>query len=184
MAENHSDFLKINNFLANSVLKNSPLRTNRFIGVLDTGKLNIDSKTLAWNIYKVNCPNLFLDIDSREIDMQPKIYFKNWVYNDLEVSYLEDSSLTIRKLFFAWMNKIVSSETFRRAYYDDIKADYFKIMPINNKGQSDSYEVFYDVTPFEINSIDFEMDGSGDNTVLTTVKFKYIGHEVKSLNKK
>jgi hypothetical protein len=32
-----------------------------------------------------------------------------------------------------------------------------------------------------LNSIDFEMDGSGDQTVLTTVKFKYIGHEVKKI---
>lgn len=186
MTQKHANFLNINNFLEHSLyndnkMSTGPLRINRFMGIMDSKHLKINEMNLAWNIYKVNCPAITLDIETREVDMVPKIYFKNWAYSDLEISYVESSDLLIRNLFYGWMKKIVSPDHAKRDYYDEVKAEHFKLFPLDNNGNAHIQDVFYEVTPFSIDSVNFDMGDSGEQVALTTIKFKYLRHEVIKL---
>ena len=81
-------FLNIEHFMQNSIIndeKNSHgvLRLNRFYGVIHGLKgflpKGYDS-FLSWNIWKVDCPSLKYDIESREVDMIPRYYIKNTIF--------------------------------------------------------------------------------------------------------
>lgn len=194
--------LSIQNFINHSILNdekisNGILRLNRFIGVMhgvkdfkkmdstannEISKPGLGTDFLSWNIFKIDCPSLHIDIDTREVDMIPRHYHKNWTYDDLSVSFIESSDLKIRHFFFEWMNIILNAKDYNRQYYNSIMADDFRIYPINFQGQAERYEIFRQVTPFDVNSINFDVSDSGDQVALTIVKFKYIGHEILSLS--
>jgi hypothetical protein len=136
---------------------------------------------LSWNLFKVDCPQIFLDSDTREVDMNPTTYFKNYVFDDLSVSYIESSQLIFRRFFFEWIKMVIDPDTYSRSYYDDVSAGSFKVYPIGFSGKTPSYDEFFDLVPFEINSLNFDVQDDGSQTVLTTVKFKYMKHKVKPL---
>lgn len=195
-----TDFLDIDNFIHNSNLNdtnysNGVMRLNRFVGIIDVKQLkpnfqglqhnneveDYGNDFLAWNIFKINCPAFRLETDTREVDAIPRHYFKSWQHDDLEVSYLESADMKIRHYFFEWLESALSSRTLTRNYYDDVMAKWFIIYPLNFQGQAERYEIFEDVVPTEINSINYDVADDGSQTVLTTVKFKYIRHRLLSL---
>jgi len=178
--------INIDHFIQNSIINdeknsNGVLRLNRFYGVIHGLKgfmpKGYDS-FLSWNIFKVDCPSIKLESESREVDMIPRIYFKNYVYDDLSISYIESSELRFRRFFAKWMKNVLDPNSYSRKYYNDVKADSFKVYPINFKGTAYTYDIFYDIVPFEINSINYDVQDDASQTVLTTVKFKYLRHEV------
>lgn len=155
------------------------LRLNRFIGVIDGGVENKYEKMLTWNLFQINCPSFRLETESREIDAIPRYCAKSWAYDDLTVSYLETANLKIKNIFARWMNRVLNHQTFARAYYDDVKANTFKIYALRSDGKlSSTVEIFYNLIPIEISSVDYDVSDEGTNVVLTKVKFKYVGHEL------
>jgi hypothetical protein len=201
---NFTNFLDINNFISRSILNDTGisagstgvLRLNRFVGVLNIKKIKSLFKEdghnneleewgndfLSWNIFKINCPAFKLDCETKEMDSIPRHYFKTWTYDELEVSFLESSDMKIRHYFYEWMQSALHSHTFVRRYYDEIKADWFIIYPLNAQGVAERYEIFENLVPIEISSMDYDVSDEGTAVVLTKVKFKYIGHEVLSFN--
>lgn len=187
----------MDDFINHSILNDNKissglLRLNRFIGVMDVPDIKAlapylqhnteigknTTQFLSWEIFKIDVPALRLGVESKEVDMMPRMYYKNWEYDDLAVSYLESSDLKIRHFFFEWMLTILDSNTFKRAYYDDIRTKQFRVYPLNYQGQGDRYEVFTDLAPYDVSSINYDVSDEGTNVVLTTVKFKYTKHQV------
>lgn len=199
---NFNSFTSIDGFIKNSILNDSNyssgvMRLNRFVGVMDVKKIkdgtifadfkhnndvqDYGNDFLAWNIFKINCPALRLGIESKEVDMIPRYYFKSWENDDLEISFIESADMKMRHYFFEWMECALHSVSFVRHYYDDVKSNWFVIYPLNNKGVAERYDIFLDLVPYDINSINFDVSDTGEQTVLTSVKFKYIKHRVLSL---
>jgi len=177
------NFVDIDAFLDNSILNDSKnnsgvLRLNRFFGVIEGVPKGEGGGQLAWNIFKVDCPSLSLEVESREVDMAPRIYFKNYRYDDLAISYIESSELLFRRFFSKWMRNVLDPLSYTRNYYDNVKASTFDLYPINFEGKTFAYDRFHDLVPFDINSINYDMQDDGSSTVLTTVKFKYLRHEI------
>lgn len=202
---NFNSFMSVDTFMKNSILNdnrysNGVMRLNRFVGVMDIQKIksgtmfeafkhnndveDYGNDFLAWNIFKVDCPSLRLGIDSKEVDMLPRYYFKSWENDDLSISFIESADMKMRHYFFEWMECALHSVSYTRHYYDDVKSNWFVIYPLNNVGVAERYEIFLDLVPFDINSINFDVSDNGEQTVLTTVKFKYIRHRVLSLRTK
>jgi hypothetical protein len=189
-------YLDINNFVNNSAFNDAGvndaglLRLNRFIGVLhakDFSNLSTvfggtkafnRSEYLTWNIMKIDVPEFKIGIETKEVDAIPRYYFKTWEYSDLSISFLESSDLDMKHYFFSWMTYALNAKTFVRRYYDDVKADQFIIYPIDNDGGNSMIEIFYEVVPFSVSSFNYDVTDEGNSVALTTVKFKYIGHEV------
>lgn len=181
------NFVSTHNFFHNSVLYDEKentcglLRLNRFIGVIDGGVEYKYEKMLTWNLFQINCPSIRVETDSREVDAIPRYCVKSWAYDDLTVSYLETADLKIKKIFVKWMNRVLDTTTFAREYYNNVKAHTFKIYAIKSNGDiSDTYEVFYNLIPVEISSVDYDVSDEGTSVALTKIKFKYIKHELKT----
>jgi hypothetical protein len=182
---------------------NGVLRLNRFVGILDlpshlngynyhkgfgagnnnemVGKDGWGNDFLSWNCFKINCPALKIETETREVDMMPRHYFKNWVYDDLEISYLESSDMKMRHFFFEWLHGGLDVNTFQRRYFDDVKSNWFVIYPLNFQGQVERFDIFRDLMPFDISSVNFDVSDDGVQLALTTVKFKYYRHEILTL---
>jgi hypothetical protein len=181
---------------------NGILRLNRFVCMIDVlnlqklfpslghnNEISGDSSSgggwgsnfLAWNVFKVDCPSLRLGVISKEVDMRPRYYFENWMYDDLSISFLESSDLKMRHFFFEWMVSALSSVTYARSYYDDVMCPSIHVYPLNFQGQAERYEVFRELVPFDVSAIPFDVSDNGETLALTTVKFKYTSHEVLSL---
>jgi len=175
-----NEYLDINKFYENSTLKSTDiLRQSRFVGVLKTPAIiNMLEDTLTWNITKVKCAGFELGIGSKEVDMMPRHYFKNYVYDDLSVSYLETAELTIRTLFVRWMDKCLTVKGYAREYYDNVKSTSFSIYPLNGRGDGSAIEVFKDLVPYKIDSLEYDTASSDDQLVHTTVFFKYLSHDI------
>jgi hypothetical protein len=192
----YTKFLDIKNFVDNSSVNDNSgitnsglLRLNRFIGIMDkktftnSADVTKNDDFLVWNLFKVSCPSLKIGVVTKEVDAIPRYYFKTWEYDDLSISYLESANMIIRHYFYSWMSFALNARTFERHYYDDVKANQFIIYPLGNNGESDMIEVFHDIVPISIDSVDFDVSDDGNAVALTTVKFKYIGHEVlKNVN--
>lgn len=203
-----SNRLDIENFIQHGILNdgddhsrsNGILRLNRFVGAISLigmkSKLFADLKNnneisdggwgtefLSWNIFKIDCPSLRIEIESKEVDMRPRYYFKNWSYDDLTVSFIESADLKMRHLFFEWMECALTAKDYARNYFDDVKAPWFMIYPLNFQGQAERVEVFREIVPFELNSINYDVADNGEQVFLTTVKFKYTSHELMSIPK-
>jgi hypothetical protein len=182
---------------------NGVLKLNRFVGILDiptsikgyfntkgfgrgnnnelSGQGGWGNDFLAWNCFKVDCPELRIGIESREVDMMPRHYFKNWEYDDLAISYIESADLKIRHFFFEWMHAGLDVDTFQRHYYDDIKSNWFVMYPLDFQGEVERFTIFRDLVPFSINSVNFDVSDDGVATALTTIKFKYYRQEILTL---
>lgn len=176
MAKNYAS---IQEFIDNSALHYaSILRNSRFVGIMDMGtKTSIGyDESFIWNIMKITCPGFKIGVDSKEVDMIPRYYFKNYEIDDLSISYLETSDLMMRKFFHNWLNKILNMHSYDRKYFNDICANTFKIFPLNEHNLITSCDVFEEVVPYDINYIDFDVSEGGENLSLTTVKFKYVRH--------
>jgi hypothetical protein len=199
-AHDFTSYLSVNNFVKKSILNDSDsgashngiLRLNRFVGVLDIKMLkkldkgsnnNVEKlghDFFSWNIFKINCPSLKFKMEDKEMDGIPRHYIQSWVYDDLEISFLESSDMKFRHYFFEWMESALSTATSSRRYYEDVMSRYFIIYPLNAKGVPERYEVFYNLIPTEIGSVDYDVSDEGTAVVLTKVKFRYIGHKVLS----
>jgi len=183
-----TNYMKIDEFYANSLINgdkfpNGLLRLNRFIGILDitkTPKTGFDQDFLTWQIFKATCPALAFDVEHREVDMIPRYYVKNYRYDDLSVSYLESSNLTIKNFFFQWMNSILNAQSYVRQYYNDISSASFKLYPLNKDGNITRYDIFRDLIPVSVDSIEFDVEGDDGGAALTTIKFKYISHSIEA----
>lgn len=210
MAKSELDFLNfmdINRFYQNSALNdnikngksNGILRQSRFVGIIKLPPIRrkfpqlghnneITDETdggwgnefLAWNITKIKCPAFELGIGSKEVDMMPRHYFKNWTNEDLQISYLETSDLKMRHMFFEWMESCLTVKGYVRQYYDDVKSDWFTIYPLNYQGGVDRYEIFRDLVPYKIDSVEYDISSDDESLVHTTVSFKYLKHELLS----
>lgn len=197
---NFNSFMDVDIFIRNSNLNdinysNGLMRLNRFVGVMDVKKLmkqfphcfhnneleDYGNDFMAWNIFKINCPEFRIGMEMREVDSIPRYYFKNWEHDDLEVSYIESADMKIRHYFFEWMESAIFTKTYQRSYFDDVKSDWFIIYPLNFQGQAERYEIFQDLVPISINSVNYDVSDDGSQTVLTTVKFKYTHHRLLSL---
>lgn len=200
---NFMSFMSIDSFMKNSILNdanysNGIMRLNRFVGVMDVKRVrhlftgdghnneleDYGNDFIAWNIFKINCPSFRIGTIDKEIDQIPRHAFKTWQYDDLEVSYIESSDMKVRHYYYEWMESALSSHTFRRRYYDDIMSKWFIIYPLNFQGQAERYEIFEDLIPVDINSVNYDVSDAGDQVALTTVKFKYISHRLLSLTTK
>ena len=177
-------YTDINQFVAHSFLGDGHgahragiLRLNRFVGLMSVST----SEFLAWNIFKVSCPTVKLGIKMNEVDMIPRYYFENWEFADLSVSFLESSDLTVRQYFFDWMNKALNIDTYNRQYFDAVKASSFKIYPLDNAGNAVVCDAFYDIVPYEVSTIEYDVSDEGAGVALTTVKFNYMKHKVEKL---
>ena len=183
-----NNFSLANEFTKNSILNTSSLlRLNRFRGELlvpprISEKLKqIPNDKLSWNIFQVNCPEMRLGIEAKEIDMIPRYYIKNWEYDDLTISFIEGAELPIKNFFVGWMSSFgLDMIDYTRHYFDDIAAESFKIFPIDNNNIESAHHEFRKVMPFKVNSHDFNLSGSDDEVVMTTVSFKYTNHSVYS----
>ena len=136
---------------------------------------------LSWNIFKVDCPSIKLGVDAREIDMIPRFTIKNYEYDDLSVSFIESSELKFRYFFYQWMTKALGPDSYTRNYYSHVVASSFEIHPIDFNGNSSIADVFHEILPYDINSINYDIMDDGTQTALTTVKFKYMRHLMKKL---
>jgi hypothetical protein len=117
----------------------------------------------------------------KEVDMIPRYYFENWDFADLSVSFLESADLTVRQYFFNWMNRALNIDTYNRQYFDAVKAASFKIYPLDNAGNAVVCDSFYDIVPYEVSTIEYDMADEGGSVALTTVKFNYMKHKVEQL---
>ena len=183
---------------------NGLLRLNRFAAVMDLphklkgyyrdgigrgnnnemvgeGSGGYGNDFLSWNCFKINCPELRLGIEAKEVDMIPRYYAKNLEYDDLAISYLETSDLKVRHFFFEWMHGLIDVSTFERQYYDDVKSPWCVIYPLNYQGQVERFDIFRDLVPFSVSSVDYDVSDENSQVVLTTVKFKYFRHEILTL---
>lgn len=207
--QNMAKYMDVHQFIEHSILNdtntvggqaarsNGVLRLNRFVGVLSLINMKVGkgplfnnneisdggwgTDFLSWNIFKIDCPALRIGIEAKEVDMRPRYYFKNWEYDDLSVSFLESSDLKMRHFFFEWMECALTARSYARSYYDDVMSPWFIIYPLNFRGQAERYEIFRELVPFDISSINYDVSDNGEQVMLTTVKFKYTSHEVLSL---
>lgn len=177
----YEDHLDINKFYENSTLKSTDiLRQSRFVGVLTTPSIiSLPEDKLTWNLTKVKCAGFELGVGNKEVDMMPRYYFKNYVYDDLSVSYIETCDLQIRKLFVDWMDKCLSVKGYVRNYFDDVKSPHFEVFPLSGRGDVVNTENFYDIVPYKIDSLEYDTSSSDDQLVHTTVFFKYLRHDIK-----
>ena len=188
MSWNLSRFTDIRQFAENSVFENPSglLRLNRFVCIINakkfedsgtnTSSFSNDDDALVWNVFKVNCPDIKIAMEQKEVDAIPRYYFKTWQYDDLSVSFIESADLAIKNYFYTWMNYALNAITFERKYYDDITADWLYVCPLNNNGEVEKIEKFTDVVPITISSVDYDLSDEGNQLSLTTVKFKYLRH--------
>ena len=177
-------YTDINQFVAHSFLGDGSgahragiLRLNRFVGLLSVNA----EEFLAWNIFKISCPAITLGVKSSEVDMIPRYYFENWEFSDLTVSFIESADLAIRQYFFNRMNRCLNIDTYDRQYFDTTKISSFKIYPLDNAGNAVVCDSFYDLVPFNISVIDYDMADEGGTVALTTVSFKYVKHKVEKV---
>lgn len=176
-----SDFTNINNFYTNSALISKDiLRQSRFKGILKSPSIpSLPEEFLTWNLTKVKCSGFELGTGYKEVDMMPRYYIKNWVLDDLSISYLETSDMQIRKWFYQWMDNCLTTDGYKRNYYDEVKSDLFTIEPLDGRGNSSTKEVFRDLVPFKIDSLEYDTSSSDDQLVHTTVFFKYLSHSIE-----
>lgn len=182
----------IQNFLNNSLLSNEQgiLRANRFVCIIDLPLIDKASATynsiknselLMWHCFSANCPDYAIDIESTEVNSWNRLYFKSRTDQDLELTFFETADLKLRSFFAAWIDEGYNNVTMSRRYIKEIEAKSLKIIPINGNSIGVKSDIFWDVVPSSVNSLDFDV--SAENSYLkTSVKFKYRFHTIDNVN--
>lgn len=171
-------------FISNSILGSSSLlRLNRFYGNIECPILfsndMLKYSDLSWNMFQVNCPAMKLGIETKEIDTIPRYFIKNWELEDLTISFIESADLKILSFFYEWMRILgLDSITYNRNYFNDIVSPSFKIYPLDNNNIGKVFHEFREVMPFSISNYDFNLSGTDDDVVMTTISFKYRTHSI------
>lgn len=193
-----SDQLDCRKFLDIETLKNNstiydnlgiPL-VNRFACLLQgpKGKIaQLDSKPewLNFQVLSVDCPGISINTNDSELNGVNRYYFKGRSYDDLQITFLETSELTLRDYFALWMKEAVHIDTVNggveRRYITDIVAENFFLAPLDYKGIARRGDRFRGVFPIKIQDINYNYATAGE-IVKTTVTFKYMFHEVETVH--
>lgn len=128
-------------------------------------KMNNRLETISFPAANIGSKGQFLQGIEREMP------YGRLYEGDIELTFLEDSTYEIRKVFTRWQNKIIDNQNFTCGYYNDYVCD---VMTITTYTQTDkkAYSVsVYDVFAKNVNAI--ELSTSGDTLVKTVVSLSF-----------
>lgn len=176
------EFVNIDTFIARSFIgtsKKGLLRSNRFLVELHTPKgfspKGVGVTDLSFNAMQVGCPTISVETGGMEINSWMQWYYKTRNDSDLSITFLETPDLKVRSFFESWINYGYDNAKRKRRYIDEIVAAYFKVWPLDAMGNRSKCDVFTEVFPFEVNSLEYNV-GDENNILKTEVKFKFKLH--------
>lgn len=181
-------FLDIDQFINNTTLSDNlgvPL-VNRFVCLLNAPKFGGDSDKNGWlefQVLSVDCPGISIETNTMDLNGVQRFNFKGRSYDDLMITFMETSELTLRNFFFQWMNKAVNvtDSGVKRSYLNDIVASNFVVAPLDFKGVVRRVDRFEKVFPIKIQDINYNYGTAGE-MVKTTVTFKYMFHRIDNID--
>ena len=156
------------------------IRPNRFkvkISNLPSGVPG-DTQQLSLNAMGAQVSPISVDIGVVNLNSWILNYYKERTDADLSITFLDTVNLDVRSTFNEWMRLGFDFQSKRRGFFDDIKAGFIEVIPLDNKGKDGRRkDVYTEVFPFEINDLNYDM--AQENQILRTeVKFKFIVHDV------
>jgi len=179
-------YLNIEQFIDNSVAGTGVglLRPNKYMCLLNSPPSMSKLKKngwLEWNVISVECPNISVSTEFVEVNSWVHYYLKTREDSDLSITFHEDSTLTLRRFFYDWINEGFNQKNMSRRYIDDVCATEMKVVPLMFDGVGKYCDKFEMVFPYEINSLDYDL-AAEDSVLKTTVKFKYRFHTVEAIS--
>lgn len=177
-------FLDTNEFVANSFLgtKKGLVRANRFFVEVEapynivSSSEGVSQNVLSWNASMVNVSSIDVGIESRNINTVTRHLYKSRQDSDLNITFLEDVDLSIRRFFSRWIRQGYDINTLRRGFPDELKGE-IRVYPIGPDGQITAGDVFYECVPSSIASMDFS-SFNDDVLIRTSVTFKFKWHDM------
>ena len=174
------EFVVPTNFIANGNVGFGLQYQHNFIVELAAPNLGIDvdgGKTITWNAMQASVPGITLGVEGSNINGYTLYHATERADQDLQITFLEDSSMIIRSYFERWISLAFDQDTKVRKYPEDYSAQELKVRTYASDGLSTYADVFYNVFPFEINDLDFNK--SSYEQVMTAVTFKFKRHLIE-----
>jgi hypothetical protein len=162
--------------------------SNRFVCLLNAPKNKAQFRKNGWLEFQVaSCelPNISISPSELEINGAKRFYFKGRTDSDLSITFYETPDLLLRRFFFSWMSEAVNVS--ENGVVRNYMADYmpspseFLIFPLNYHGDAYYCDRFVNVFPYDVSGITYNYSRGGE-VIQTTVKFKYMFHNITPLD--
>lgn len=131
-------------------------------------------------VQSVNLPML----SSRSINQPavfgtfPKIPATNFVFDDLQVTFLVDNEMKAWKDIYNWMKTLGNLKNYKDAVNDDAKFSMATLLIMNSAYTPISKVNFYYVFPVNLGSINFSVTSQTTDPVSMSVNFAYSYYEL------
>ena len=135
------------------------------------------TEELTWNAIEVSTPGVTLGVTGANINGRPVYYAQERADQDLQITFLEDASLSCRRFFEGWMQLMFNPFDKLREYPLFFQSDNVTISSTNPSGKIEYEDIFIDVFPFQISDINYNK--SGNEITKTAVSFKFRTHILK-----
>jgi len=175
-------FLDPANFLAQSNIKKGLQYKHNFIVSLlslPSGiNSNVSLQDLTWNALDVSVPGISLGFGSNHVAGRPRYYAQERQDQDLSITFLDESSMSIRRLFEEWIKIAFDPYIKTRKYPSQYQASELNVNTMDQFGKIQYMDSFLDIFPYLIDDLDFSRNAY--DVIKTKVTFKYRIHIIGS----
>ena len=168
--------------------------TNRFLTLLNAPTSGTQLKENGWlelQVLSVDVPNFNIEPTELELNGARRFYFKGRGDGELGITFLDTPNLLLRRFFLSWMKLAVDVSQVgdsknggvRRGYMNEYMPtpSEFLIFPLDFKGNAKYVDRFSNIFPYDISGISYNYAQAGE-VIKTTVKFKYMYHDITPIN--
>jgi hypothetical protein len=141
---------------------------------------NVSLEDLSWNALDVSVPGVNLGFTSNSVAGRPRYYAQERQDQDLSIVFLDDASMSIRRLFETWIQLAFDPYAKTRKYPSEYQAPELNINTMDQHGNLTYMDCFLDVFPYLIADLDYSR--SSYELIKTRVTFKYRIHVLDNAN--
>lgn len=135
---------------------------------------------LAFHAFGAQVSNIQMDVKTANYNTWINHSFGDKTDQDLQISFLENAEMRIRKFFMEWIRLGFDPETKARGFPKDLEASEIKITPLDEQLKPQKiYDIFKYAVPFIINDLNYSME-SENQYLRTDVTFKFKIHDIVS----